>query len=77
MKKRIYGIETEYGLLIKNDKDFSFDPMEIANRVKDHIFLKKNLAKQHTFWSHWRTGTFDWVVWGRLVCSRQLYCNDN
>ena len=40
MKKRIFGIETEYGLLVKNDEDFSFDPIEIANKVKNHIFSK-------------------------------------
>ena len=41
MKKRIFGIETEYGLLVKNnDGDFPFDPMEIANKVKNHVFSK-------------------------------------
>jgi len=25
MKKRIFGIETEYGLLVKSDEDFSYD----------------------------------------------------
>ena len=36
MKKRIFGIETEYGLLVKdnNDNDFRLDPMEIANKIK-------------------------------------------
>ncbi|HCK69816.1 MAG TPA: hypothetical protein DHW17_11080, partial [Nitrospina sp.] len=40
MKKRIFGIETEYGLLVKSDEDFSYDPMEIANKVKNHVFSK-------------------------------------
>ena len=42
MKKRIFGIETEYGLLVKdnNDNDFRLDPMEIANKIKNHIFSK-------------------------------------
>ena len=39
MRKRIYGIETEYGLLIK-DTDFRYDPVEIANRIKNHVFSK-------------------------------------
>ena len=40
MKKRIFGIETEYGLLVKDDHggDFRYDPMEIANKIKNHIF---------------------------------------
>ena len=36
MKKRIFGIETEYGLLIKNDAEFPFDSAEVANKVKNH-----------------------------------------
>ncbi|GJL78531.1 MAG: Pup--protein ligase [Nitrospinaceae bacterium] len=40
MKKRIYGIETEYGLLIK-DNEFRYDPVEIANRIKNHVFSNK------------------------------------
>ncbi|MBM15361.1 MAG: hypothetical protein CMH75_04640 [Nitrospina sp.] len=42
MKKRIFGIETEYGLLVKdnNNGDFRLDPMEIANKIKNHIFSK-------------------------------------
>ena len=42
MKKRIFGIETEYGLLVKdnNDGDFRLDPMEIANKINNHIFSK-------------------------------------
>ena len=42
MKKRIFGIETEYGLLVKdnNGGDFRLDPMEIANKIKNHIFSK-------------------------------------
>jgi len=39
MRKRIYGIETEYGLLVK-DNEFSYDPVEIANRIKNHVFSK-------------------------------------
>ena len=39
MGKRIYGIETEYGLLIK-DNEFRYDPVEIANRIKNHVFSK-------------------------------------
>ena len=43
MKKRIFGIETEYGLLVKenNGGDFRLDPIEIANKIKNHIFSKK------------------------------------
>jgi proteasome accessory factor A len=37
MRKRIYGIETEYGLLVK-DPDFRYDPVEIASRIKNHVF---------------------------------------
>ncbi len=37
MKKRIYGIETEYGLLIRNS-EFRLDPVEVANRIKNHVF---------------------------------------
>lgn len=40
MKKRIYGIETEYGLLIK-EPDFKYSPMDVVVRVKNHIFEKK------------------------------------
>ncbi len=40
MKKRIYGIETEYGLLIK-EEDFKYGPVDVAVRVKNHIFEKK------------------------------------
>lgn len=39
MKQRIYGLETEYGLLIK-DENFRFGAVEIAERVKNHIFSK-------------------------------------
>ncbi|MFQ5451205.1 MAG: proteasome accessory factor PafA2 family protein [Nitrospinaceae bacterium] len=39
MKKRIYGIETEYGLLIRNS-EFRYDPVEIANRIKNYIFSR-------------------------------------
>ncbi len=39
MKKRIYGLETEYGLLIR-DNEFRYDPVEIANRIKNHVFSK-------------------------------------
>jgi proteasome accessory factor A len=40
MKKRIFGIETEYGLLIKNDAEFPLDSAEVANKVKNHVFSK-------------------------------------
>jgi proteasome accessory factor A len=40
MKKRIYGIETEYGLLIKNN-EFRLGPVEIAARIRNHLFSKK------------------------------------
>ena len=47
MKQRIYGIETEYGLLIK-DENFRYGAVEIAARVKDHIFAKKlGVLDQH------------------------------
>jgi len=37
MKQRIYGIETEYGLLVR-DSEFRLDPVEVANRIKNHVF---------------------------------------
>lgn len=40
MKKRIYGIETEYGLLIKGE-DFKYGSVDVAVRVKNHIFENK------------------------------------
>ena len=40
MKKRIFGIETEYGLLVKNSDEFPFNSAEVANKVKNHIFSK-------------------------------------
>ncbi len=40
MKRRIYGIETEYGLLIKED-DFKYGPIDVAVRIKNHIFDQK------------------------------------
>ena len=40
MLKRIYGLETEYGLLIK-DTEFKMSPDEVANRIKNHIFQSK------------------------------------
>jgi len=40
MRKRIYGIETEYGLLIK-DTEFRLNPEEVASRIKNHIFRTK------------------------------------
>ena len=43
MRNRIYGIETEYGLLIK-DTDFKLDPVEAAIRIKDHIFKSSKLG---------------------------------
>ncbi len=39
MKKRIYGIETEYGLLIKNP-EFRLSAVEAATQIKNHIFGK-------------------------------------
>lgn len=39
MRKRIYGLETEYGLLVK-DPELHADPVEIANRIKNHVFTK-------------------------------------
>ena len=48
MRKRIYGIETEYGLLIK-DSEFKLDPTQVAHRIKDHIFRssKAGVLDQH------------------------------
>ena len=48
MRKRIYGIETEYGLLIKG-AEFKLDPTEAAHRIKDHIFRssKAGVLDQH------------------------------
>jgi len=40
MKRRIYGIETEYGLLIK-EEDFKYGPIDVAVRIKNHIFDQK------------------------------------
>ncbi|PIQ95355.1 MAG: hypothetical protein COV67_15285 [Nitrospinae bacterium CG11_big_fil_rev_8_21_14_0_20_56_8] len=39
MRKRIFGLETEYGLLIK-DPELKLDPVEVAYRIKDKIFSK-------------------------------------
>ena len=48
MRNRIYGIETEYGLLIK-DTEFKLDPTQVAHRIKDHIFksLKAGVLDLH------------------------------
>ena len=48
MRKRIYGIETEYGLLIKNP-EFALDPTEVAHQIKDYIFKssKMGVLDQH------------------------------
>ena len=43
MRNRIYGIETEYGLLIK-DNEFKLDPDQAAIRIKDHIFKSSRLG---------------------------------
>ena len=43
MRNRIYGIETEYGLLIK-DADFKLDPVQVAIRSKAHIFKSSKLG---------------------------------
>ena len=43
MRNRIYGIETEYGLLIK-DNEFKLDPVQAAIRIKDHIFKSSRLG---------------------------------
>ncbi|QPJ64429.1 MAG: proteasome accessory factor PafA2 family protein [Candidatus Nitrohelix vancouverensis] len=43
MKKRIYGLETEYGLLIK-DTENPIDPVEAAYHIKDHIFSNKKVG---------------------------------
>ena len=43
MRNRIYGIETEYGLLIK-DADFKLDPVQVAIRIKDYIFKSSKLG---------------------------------
>jgi len=40
MQRRIFGIETEYGLLIK-EEDFKYGPIDIAVRIKNHIFDQK------------------------------------
>ena len=40
MKNRIYGLETEYGLLIR-DNEFKMDPGEVANHIKNHIFSRR------------------------------------
>ena len=47
MKQKIYGLETEYGLLIK-DESFKLGAVDIAVRVKTHIFNKKlGILDQH------------------------------
>jgi len=43
MRKRIYGIETEYGLLVK-DPHLDWDPSEVAYHIKDHIFRKMKIG---------------------------------
>jgi len=43
VRNRIYGIETEYGLLIK-DNEFKLDPVQAAIRIKDHIFKSSRLG---------------------------------
>ena len=43
MRNRIYGIETEYGLLIK-DTDLKLGPVQVAIRIKDHIFKSSKLG---------------------------------
>ncbi|MBI4388661.1 MAG: proteasome accessory factor PafA2 family protein [Nitrospinae bacterium] len=40
MKKRIYGIETEYGVLVK-DGEFKLGSVDVAARLKNYIFEKK------------------------------------
>lgn len=40
MHKRIFGLETEYGLLIKSDHP-EFSPSWIAHRIIDHLFTTK------------------------------------
>ncbi|MFQ5716315.1 MAG: proteasome accessory factor PafA2 family protein, partial [Nitrospinales bacterium] len=42
MRKRIYGIETEYGILIKDDSKLG--PVEAAFRIKEHIFRSQRLG---------------------------------
>lgn len=43
IKKRIYGIETEYGLLVK-DPEFKLGPVDVALRVKNHVFSTRKLG---------------------------------
>ena len=46
-------------------------------KISDKDFkISKILTTLHTFWSHWRTGTFDWVV-GAAGMVQTVYCNDN
>ncbi|MFQ5443535.1 MAG: proteasome accessory factor PafA2 family protein, partial [Nitrospinales bacterium] len=40
MIKRIYGVETEYGLLVR-DNDFKVSSVDIAKGLKSHVFSKK------------------------------------
>ncbi|MGE0472501.1 MAG: proteasome accessory factor PafA2 family protein [Nitrospirales bacterium] len=40
MHNRIFGLETEYGLLIKSDQS-EFSPSWIAHRIIDHLFATK------------------------------------
>ena len=48
MLNRIFGIETEYGLLINEDRP-EHSPAWIAHRVRDHIFhvLQRGVLDQH------------------------------
>ena len=46
-------------------------------KMSDKDFkIRGFLAKLYTFWSHWRTGTFNWVVRSSGLL-QTLYCNAN
>ena len=37
MLNRIFGLETEYGLLVNQDRP-EYSPSRVAQRIRDHIF---------------------------------------
>lgn len=38
MLNRIFGLETEYGLLVNQDRP-EYSPSWVAQRIRDHIFV--------------------------------------
>lgn len=69
MKKRIYGIETEYGILIKDD-DFKLNSVEVAFHIKEHIFRTKKMGLLD---QHYRTNDEPPDNGGFLINGGRLY----